>query len=196
MRKTGDRFEVSASDLVGYLNCRHLTNLDRAVAEGTLGKPKAWSPLLEILADRGAAHESAYLDYLEKSGLMVVRIDGIEVSADAVAATLDAMKQGAAVIAQGALAHGGWVGRADVLRRVETPSIFGSWSYEALDTKLARETRAGTLSSFACIPTSSGKCRASRQSTCTSSCRGRISSRSGSGSPTMRLISAKLSAGC
>ena len=39
MRKESQRFEVSASDLVGYLYCRHLSALDRAVAEGTLKKP-------------------------------------------------------------------------------------------------------------------------------------------------------------
>ena len=44
MRKTGDSFELSASDLIGYLNCRHLAVLDRAVAEGTLPKPKVWDP--------------------------------------------------------------------------------------------------------------------------------------------------------
>jgi uncharacterized protein len=31
------------------------------------------------------------------------------------------------------------------LRRVNVPSEFGSWSYEAIDTKLARETRAATI---------------------------------------------------
>ena len=36
MRKTGDAFQLSASDLIGYLNCRHLAVLDRAVAEGSL----------------------------------------------------------------------------------------------------------------------------------------------------------------
>ena len=41
MKKTKDSFELSASDLVGYLNCRHLAALDRAVAEGALQKPKS-----------------------------------------------------------------------------------------------------------------------------------------------------------
>jgi uncharacterized protein len=48
MRKSGGSFELSATDLVGYLNCRHLTDLDRAVAEGQLAKPKIFDPLLEI----------------------------------------------------------------------------------------------------------------------------------------------------
>ena len=33
----------------------------------------------------------------------------------------------------------------DVLRRVDVPSGLGAWSYEPVDTKLARETRAGTI---------------------------------------------------
>ena len=33
MKKVGDSFELSATDLVGYLNCHHLAGLDRAVAE-------------------------------------------------------------------------------------------------------------------------------------------------------------------
>ena len=32
-----------------------------------------------------------------------------------------------------------------MLRRVETPSRLGTWSYEVIDTKLARETKAGSV---------------------------------------------------
>jgi len=46
MKKNGDTFELSATDLVGHLNCLHLTNLDRTVAEGLLGKPKLWDPVI------------------------------------------------------------------------------------------------------------------------------------------------------
>ncbi len=35
----------------------------------------------------------------------------------------------------------GWRGQADFLMRVETPSDLGAWSYEALDTKLARHAK-------------------------------------------------------
>ena len=49
------------------------------------------------------------------------------------------------IIVQGALQAGQWNGRADVLRRVETPSRFGAWSYEVIDTKLARETKGNTV---------------------------------------------------
>jgi uncharacterized protein len=55
------------------------------------------------------------------------------------------MARGDAIIVQGALQVGRWNGRADVLRRVEMPSRFGVWSYEALGTKLARETKGNTV---------------------------------------------------
>lgn len=86
------------TDLVGYLNCGHLSALDRAVAEGTLAKPKVWDPLLEILSERGSIHEQNYVEHLTKAGLAVVRIDGVEISDRAVAETLAAMRQGAQVI--------------------------------------------------------------------------------------------------
>jgi hypothetical protein len=59
---------LSASDLVGHLNCRHLTELDLAVSNGKLSKPKIWDPLLEILTERGALHEQAFIEHLEASG--------------------------------------------------------------------------------------------------------------------------------
>src|SRR6266481_6284881 len=55
------------------------------------------------------------------------------------------MERGAEVIAQGALSDGEWFGRPDVLRRVETPRKRWNWSYEVVDTKLARETKATTI---------------------------------------------------
>jgi uncharacterized protein len=67
MKRTESGFELSATDLVGYLNCKHLSRLDRAVAEGTLAQPKAWDLLLEILWERGSAHEKKYVEHLSKS---------------------------------------------------------------------------------------------------------------------------------
>jgi len=92
------------------------------VAEGALAKPKIWDPLVQTLAERGAAHEESYVEYLTKADLEVVRIDGIDITSEAVAETLAAMRRGVSVIVQAALSHQGWNGRADILRRVEIPS--------------------------------------------------------------------------
>jgi predicted RecB family nuclease len=145
MRNTGHSYELSATDLVGHLSCRHLTNLDRAVADGTSAKPQVWDPLLEILRERGATHERKYVEHLTSLGLRVVAIEGVGVSSDAVAETIAAMKSGVDAIVQGALAQGNWVGRTDVLLKVKAPSMLGNWSYEPIDTKLARETKAGAV---------------------------------------------------
>lgn len=145
MKNVGATFELSATDLVGYLNCRHLSGLDRAVAMGAITQPKVWDPLLQILRERGSIHERNYVEHLTNAGLSVVRIEGVDVTDAAVAQTQAAMREGTSVIVQGALSHNGWAGRPDVLRRIEAPSRFGAWSYEAVDTKLARETRAGTI---------------------------------------------------
>jgi predicted RecB family nuclease len=101
--------------------------------------------VLELLAERGALHEQSYLDRLELTGLSITRVNGIGVDANVVQETLDAMRTGAPIIAQGALQSGQWGGRADVLRRVEKPSELGAWSYEVIDTKLARETKGNTV---------------------------------------------------
>ena len=50
---------LSASDLIGHLNCRYLTKLDLAVASGKLDRPRTWDPVLEVLAERGVLHEQA-----------------------------------------------------------------------------------------------------------------------------------------
>src|SRR5262249_8168328 len=145
MLNVGGTVHLSASDLVGHLNCRYLTTLDLAVANGTLAKPSISDPVMELLAERGALHERGYVDHLEGSGFSVAAIGGVGVDSSAVALTLEAMKAGAQIIVQGAFQAAHWSGRPDVLRRVEKPSDLGSWSYEVLDTKLARETKGSTV---------------------------------------------------
>jgi hypothetical protein len=91
MQKIGSSILVSASDLVGHLNCRHLTDLDVAVATGALGKPKVWDdPLLQLLWERGARHEKAFVDHLEAQGFGITLIEGIGVDDRAVGQTRDA----------------------------------------------------------------------------------------------------------
>ena len=75
----------------------------------------------------------------------IARVAGKGIELSAVDRTLDAMRDGVPVIVQGALIDGRWGGRIDVLRRVESPSRFGEWSYEAIDAKLARLTKGNTL---------------------------------------------------
>ena len=136
---------LSASDLVNHLACRRLTELNHEVALGTRAAPDHWDPTLDLLWERGLAHEQAYIQHLADAGADVTTVEGTGLDATAVEATVKAMRAGREIIVQGALIQGNWGGRMDILRRVEAPSSLGGWSYEVIDTKLARETRSGTV---------------------------------------------------
>ena len=141
---------LSPTDLSAFLGCRHRTGLDLAVAHGALGKPDWQDTMGEALRARGLAHEQQYVAWLRGQGLAVRDLSvgpdaATRSDADALALTRAAMEQGTPVIYQALLAGDGWRGYADILRRVEAPSDLGAWSYEVHDTKLARDTRGGTM---------------------------------------------------
>jgi predicted RecB family nuclease len=144
MKHEATGLRLSATDLANHLACRHLTDLDRGEAEGLWRRPDWYRPEAAVLAERGLEHERAYLAYLESQGRTITRLDESD-GRRALERTVAAMYAGADVIAQATLANGSWLGRADVLLRVARASGLGAWSYEALDTKLARETRAGAI---------------------------------------------------
>jgi len=143
MRIEGNTASLSATDLASRLGCRHLTQLEMAAARGVL-KPPAWyDPAAEVLRERGMEHELAYLTVLAELGRERWEGDGAEeMTYDR---AVEAMRAGADVIVQAPVEGEGWRGRADVLLRVGRPSSLGAWSYEVTDTKLARDTRAGTI---------------------------------------------------
>ena len=85
---------LSATDLVGHHDCHHLTNLERAVALGSLERPKSWSPLAALPAERGDAHENAFVEHLVGSGLEVVRVEGRGIDPEAVRQTPDLIEAG------------------------------------------------------------------------------------------------------
>lgn len=145
MRIIDGQVSFGAGDLVDHLACAYLTELNTRVAQGALAAPGDRDPMLDLLRQRGLAHEESYVQQLKESGCEVTRISGAGVSQAAVEITAEAMRSGCEIIVQAALAGGDWAGRADVLRRVDTPSDLGDWSYEVIDTKLARETKCGAI---------------------------------------------------
>ena len=145
MKIDGNTISISATDLVGHLNCAHLTELDLAVARGRLTNPAFRDPFRELLQERGSRHEQNYIDHLKAKGMAIHVIAGVGVDDGNTALTRGAMARGAEVIVQGAFRRGNWVGRTDILLRIDTPSALGPWSYEVIDTKLARETKGGTV---------------------------------------------------
>ena len=141
----------SATDLVGFLECGHLTSLERAAVSGHLERPVREDPVLDRITQRGQLHEERFLEALEADGVEVVRFDqdpGLPFGqrlAEGRDLTLDAMLAGADVIYQAVLFDGKRLGFADFLRRIPQPSGLGDWSYEVWDTKLARHAKASAV---------------------------------------------------
>jgi uncharacterized protein len=146
MKIISKQIRLSATDLSNHLACRHLTNLELQVARRERSAPAWADPDLYVIQERGRRHEAAYLKYLEEEKrLKVVRLLEKGNEEEIVAETQRLMSEGVDVIAQGALQDGQWFGRPDVLLRVDKPNRHSKWSYEVQDTKLARETKAGTI---------------------------------------------------
>ena len=149
VRHVSDRLLLAPTDLGNFLSCRHLVSLDLAAARGETERPVRYDALVEDLRARGHRHERAYLERLREEGLTIAgdadHPEGEQPPFHGPEETLAAMRAGIEVVYQPWLEDETWSGRVDFLRRVETPSELGSWSYEAFDTKLARDTRAETI---------------------------------------------------
>src|SRR3954470_9394465 len=134
MQLVDDCLLLSASDLINYLECAHLTRLDLEVVRGEIVLDETRTDAADLVARKGDEHEQAYLESLRASGRDVVEIesepglDGLRRGADR---TFQAMQRGAEVIYQGILFDGErWRGYSDFLERAEVPSSLGAWSYE------------------------------------------------------------------
>lgn len=152
MHSINGQLIFSATDLSNFLACPHLSQLNRRTAFGGPKPPVYDDPGLEVLRLRGLEHEQRYLTNRK----LVAETNVVEVSRDnslptlerwqkATQDTMAAMEAGADIIYQGTLFDGQWLGFPDFLEKVDTPSSFGNWSYEVVDTKLAREAKGGAL---------------------------------------------------
>ena len=151
MEVVENSFTYSATDLVGFLECQHLTSLDRAALSGHLERPERTDPVLDRIAQRGQLHEERFLESLVSDGLSALKLEldhslpRNERLSKGRKETFKAMQSGTDVIYQAVLFDGRRLGFADFLRRVEHPSNLGNWSYEVWDTKLARHAKASAV---------------------------------------------------
>ena len=142
---------VSATDLVGFLECDHLVTLELARARGQIEKPFRDDPQLDLLRKRGYAHEQAEIARLTAAGRAVneMQLRNPRTPAElraAAAETIAAMQAGTDVIFQATVFDGRWRGHPDFLvRRDDRSSALGSWSYDVADTKLASHVKAAAI---------------------------------------------------
>lgn len=135
-----------ATDIASFLACPHTAALARAESNGEITKPFFTDPTVGLLQKLGLEHEQRYLrELVEKDGLVIAQIDAKGHREDAAAETVRALRDGVDAVYQATLLDGTWGGRCDFLLRVDKPSAFGAWSYEVVETKLARSTKATAL---------------------------------------------------
>ncbi len=132
----------SASDLVNFMGCVHATKFDTI----NLTEPTTFPPDDDgavLLQQKGIEHELAFLSRLRGEGRSIAEIPTAGTLEQRVDATRRAMRDGPAVIYQGAFLVGRWHGYSDfLLRRDDMVSSLGAYAYDVADTKLARSAKA------------------------------------------------------
>ena len=143
MQHLNDQLLFSPSDLGNFLACEHLTQLDLTLALQRGRRPSYENAYAELLRSKGDEHERAFLETLRAGGRRVVevRLNAARDFEDGTRRTAEAMRAGADYVYQAVFFANGWRGIADFLERVDRPSALGAWSYQVLDTKLARHPR-------------------------------------------------------
>ncbi|OQX06710.1 MAG: nuclease [Desulfobulbaceae bacterium A2] len=150
MQNVNGKILYSASDVINFLECEHLTALDVIDLDTPLPRTQD-DAMAQLTQQRGMAHENQFVEVLRQRHGDIVDIsktaDELE---PRIYATRKAMNEGSNIIYQAALGDGNLIGHADFLRRVPPPSQLVDFSYEVLDTKLARSTKTKFLIQLSC----------------------------------------------
>jgi predicted RecB family nuclease len=143
MQRHGNQLLYAPSDLGNFIACEHLTQLELAAVLGESTRPYFSNAYVDLIARKGEEHERNFLEALRAEGHGIVEIglgDDRDFAA-AAEATAAAMRAGSKYIYQAVFLTDDWHGIADFLERINRPSALGNWSYQVLDTKLARHPR-------------------------------------------------------
>ena len=132
----------SPSDLITFMESPFASYMEHALLldPGIRCLIDAEDPILKTLQTKGYQHEDEFLKRLQKDGRQTVIIQNrnVETAKDL---TLEAMKAGVEVIAQGYLERKNFGGYADFLIKVPVESDLGDFSYEVWDTKLSKKLK-------------------------------------------------------
>lgn len=140
MKLADSHLILSATDLMNFKKCRHLTSLDvRFLEKGDI-QPAKDNEGIKLLHKHGVQREERHMQSLIDQGLDVVKI-GTDSPDQGRAETIEAMEDERDVIIQASLSSGKWAGFADFLYKVDQKSKLGNWSYEVSDTKLSRKPK-------------------------------------------------------
>lgn len=136
----------SPTDLVRFLGCAHAAALERMrLLEPEKAPEKcADGEMAQLVQRAGLDHEERHREKLVAQGGLISIPENRSLEERA-RLTREAMEAGEKEIFQAAFLQPPWMGYADFLERVEEPSDLGAWSYEPVDTKLARSAKASYI---------------------------------------------------
>jgi predicted RecB family nuclease len=129
---------LSPSRLNDFLGCPH----QAALWLSGVPVPEA-DATLELVRTKGFEHEANVLARLEQQHGKAVHVPSNLPAAEREALTRAAIKDGAALIYQGAIINGDWIGYPDFLLRKSVSD--GAFVYEPEDAKLARKAKVEHL---------------------------------------------------
>ncbi len=126
---------LTGSDFYRFFQCPHWPYWERF---GDLADRRPLTKEEEQRMSDGLAHERDIVSKQFGTSDDVSEITNVD---EGVTRTLELMRAGAAVIYQGWLRDGDWIGRPDLLERQPGKSLFGDWYYVPLDVKRAHELK-------------------------------------------------------
>ena len=143
MKKFGDTVFYTATDLCNFSECQYLSLRDKRALFETLERAEK-DEQAKLITRKGSEHEKRYLEKLRSHGTpafeptYTIPHDPMKETT----VTLAALKEGHPYIYQAMLSKGHLWGLSDFLKRVETKSDLGNFSYEVVDTKLGKTHKA------------------------------------------------------
>src|SRR6267142_482658 len=143
MQLRGNQLLYAPSDLGNFIACEHLSQIELAAALGESTRPYFSNAYVDLIARKGEEHERNFLEALraEGHGIAEVGLGGNRDFVAAAEATAAAMRARSKYIYQAVFLTDRWHGIADFLEHIDRRSALGDWSYQVLDTKLARHPR-------------------------------------------------------
>ena len=142
---------LAAKDLSTLQENEIFIHWELKALKGEVARPReSTGDLAYCLKKRGVEHERRVLLNLVAEGKRVIQIptkDPTDEVAmlEAQTATIQAMEEGVEIIYQGTVYDGEFIGRPDLLIKVDGKSKFGDWSYRVVDVKLASNITVGML---------------------------------------------------
>ena len=142
MQRVGSRIVISPSDSNHFLECEHLTQLERG--RRWPRAPERGKPGSGLVRSEGRRARTRLSGRFREEDRNVASIE--ECERIGLPVEPDGMRCGGAdVIYQAVLLDDGWRGVSDFLVESTARQTLGAWSYEAWDTKLARHASRSIL---------------------------------------------------